>query len=277
MDKKYKLGLYEKALPQELNWNKKFSFARNSGFDFIEISIDESNEKLDRLNWNNNKIHQLSNIANLEEMKIGSICLSGHRKYPLGGDNQKKSLQIMEKAINFAFEAGIPIIQLAGYDIYYGESSKKTVKNFKKNLKISVDMAAQAGIILGFETMETSFMDTVEKSMKYIDMINSPYLGVYPDIGNLNNSSLIYNNSVVKDLEKGKGHLIALHIKETIPGKYREIPFNTGCVDFENILKKSWSLGIRRYVTELWHVGNSDWDEKNKEASALARTILDKQ
>ena len=63
-------------------------------------------------------------------------------------------------------------------------------------------------------------------------------------------------------MEKAKGHLIALHIKETVPGKYREIPFGTGLVDFKTILEKAWDLGIRRYVTELWYVGNPDWKEK---------------
>lgn len=46
-------------------------------------------------------------------------------------------------------------------------------------------MAAEKGIVLGFETMETPFMDTVEKAMRYVNLVSSPYLGVYPDIGNL--------------------------------------------------------------------------------------------
>ena len=50
------------------------------------------------------------------------MCLSGHRKYPLGSHDkeiQKKSLEIMKKAIDFAADLGIRIIQLAGYDVYY--------------------------------------------------------------------------------------------------------------------------------------------------------------
>lgn len=31
---------------------------------------------------------------------------------------------------------------------------------------------------LGFETMETPFMDTVEKAMHYVKLVDSPYLGV---------------------------------------------------------------------------------------------------
>lgn len=46
-------------------------------------------------------------------------------------------------------------------------------------------MAARKGILLGFETMETPFMDTVEKAMYYVKTIDNAYLGVYPDIGNL--------------------------------------------------------------------------------------------
>ncbi|MGD1817095.1 MAG: L-ribulose-5-phosphate 3-epimerase [Pleomorphochaeta sp.] len=276
MDRKYKLGLYEKSMPNEYGWDLKFSSARDSGFDYLELSIDESEEKLSRLDWSNEKIHQLANIADFESMKIGSICLSGHRKFPLGGDDENISLEIMKKAINFAFEAGIPIIQLAGYDVYYQKSSIETKKRFEKNLHCAVELAAQAGVILGFETMETPFMDTVEKAMLYVKKMKSAYLGVYPDIGNLNNAAIAYKQSVIADLEKAQGHLVALHIKETKPGKYREIPFGTGSVDFETILNKAWVLGVRRYVTELWYVGNDDWKLKNKEAAVLARNILDK-
>ena len=64
-------------------------------------------------------------------------------------------------------------------------------------------------------------------------------------------------------------------IKETMPGKYREVQFGTGVVDFERILKKLWQLGVRRYVTELWYTGNDDWKQAINEASSLARKILD--
>ena len=44
-------------------------------------------------------------------------------------------------------------------------------------------MAAKYGIVMGFETMETPFMDTVEKAMEYVRIVDSPYLQIYPDIG----------------------------------------------------------------------------------------------
>lgn len=100
------------------------------------------------------------------DVKIQSMCLSGHRKYPLGSKDEttiKRSLEIMEKAIIFAQDLGVRVIQLAGYDVYYDKSDSETVANFEKNLKIAVEMASQKGVVLAFETMETPFMNTVEK------------------------------------------------------------------------------------------------------------------
>ena len=49
MKKSYTLGLYEKAMPGTLSWREKLEAAREAGFDFVEISIDETDQKLARL------------------------------------------------------------------------------------------------------------------------------------------------------------------------------------------------------------------------------------
>jgi len=46
---KYTIGLYEKAMPGTLSWQEKLEAAKKAGFDYIEISIDETDEKLARL------------------------------------------------------------------------------------------------------------------------------------------------------------------------------------------------------------------------------------
>lgn len=261
---KYILGLYEKSMPNTLSWKEKLLCAKECGYDYIEISIDETDEKLSRLDMSKEERKELLDTMFECDMPISSMCLSGHRKYPLGSLNKEirdKGMEIMRKAIDLACDLGIRIIQIAGYDVYYEEGNEETKKYFENNLRKSVEMAAQKGVILAFETMETEFMNTVEKAMEYVKLIDSPYLKVYPDCGNVTNAALKYGTEAVDDFILGKGHIAAVHLKETIPGKFREIPFGTGHVNFEEIIAVSLDLGVRRFTTEFWYVNNDDWKD----------------
>ena len=276
LNREYRLGLYEKSMPSTLTWVEKLTIAKKSGFDYLEISIDESDAKLARLDQPTNEIKEAIQKTGVP---ISSMRLSGHRKYPLGSHDkeiQKKSLEIMKKAIDFAADLGVRIIQLAGYDVYYETGDLYTNHDFETNLKKCVEMAAEKGIVLGFETMETPFMDTVEKAMRYVNLVSSPYLGVYPDIGNLKNASLLYGVDVDEDLMCGKGHIFASHLKETVPGKYREIPFGTGHTEFVKNIKTLKRLGVRMFVGEFWYVNNEDWQDVVKDAGVFLRDKLDK-
>lgn len=278
--KNYAIGLYEKAIPKDMDWEGKLNCAKECGYDFLEISIDETEEKLSRLDWTKRQRMDMLQLMQKTGLPIRSMCLSGHRKYPFGSSDsliRKRSLEIMEKAIEFADDLGIRIIQLAGYDVYYEEGTVESERFFRENLAKASDMAATKGILLGFETMETEFMNTTRKAMHYVNIIDSPYLGVYPDSGNLTNAAHSYGSSVLEDMETGRGHLIAVHLKETVPGKFREIPFMTGHVDFEAVIGKAWELGVRRFVTEMWDVGKDTWKEDILFANKSMSRILEQQ
>ncbi len=260
--KTYQLGLYEKAIPDAVSCTDKLMLAKQQGYDYLEISIDESDAKLARLTYSPKQMQELLD-ASIQSIPMGSMCLSGHRRFPLGSEKTaQRSLDIMEQALHFAAFMGIPIIQLAGYDVYYEESTAKTRALFTENLHTCANLAAKYGIILAFETMETAFMNTVEKALEFVKIIDSPYLQIYPDLGNIVNAAYSENKDPAKDLLMGAGHIVAVHIKESLPGKFREIPYGTGHVDFPHLLDTCWNLGVRRYVTEFWHNSANDWKQQ---------------
>lgn len=280
MNKAYTLGLYEKSMPADLSWKVKLETAKKNGFDFVEISIDETDEKLKRLDMTKTERLEILSLMNAAELPIRTMCLSGHRKYPLGSSDKAvrdQGMEIMKKAIDLADDLGIRIIQLAGYDVYYETSTNETKKWFLDNLITATNMAAKAGVVMGFETMETEFMNTVKKAMEYVNKVSSIYLNVYPDIGNITNAAREYGTDVLADLESGKGHLVAMHLKETVPGVFREVPFGTGHVDFEAAIETAWSLGVRKYVTEFWYTGNKEWENDLAFANNMMSQILNKQ
>jgi L-ribulose-5-phosphate 3-epimerase len=275
----YYLGLYEKAMPNSLGIKEKLIEAKKAGFDFMEISIDETEERLCRLKWSKEKRYELVQAMEEVDMRIMTMCLSAHRKFPMGSEDEKIrsiSMEIMSDAIDFAVDIGVRVIQIAGYDEYYQPSNENTKRFFLESLKKSAQLAARKGVILAFETMETEFMNTVEKAMKCVKDINSPYLQVYPDLGNITNAAELYGRTVSEDLDMGKGHIAAMHLKETVPGKFREIPYGTGHVSFESAIRTVSEMGVNLYVGEFWYVGNDDWQYQLKYAKDFLKDKLEK-
>lgn len=274
----YLLGMYEKATPSDLTWEERLAVAGVSGFDFVEMSIDESDARLERLAWDAAERRALVELMGSTGVPIRSICLSAHRKYPLGARDpatRVRSLEIAQKAIELACDLGVRTIQLAGYDVYYEPGSDATRAWFTENLANVVNRAAREGVLMGFETMETPFMDTVGKAMEPVTHIGNPYLGVYPDIGNLTNASLLYGTAVADDIHYGAGHIIAAHCKETVAGAYREVAFGTGTTDYSGALGELVAQGVRRFVGEFWYTGADVWRDDVSFAASYLRKKID--
>jgi predicted hexulose-6-phosphate isomerase len=274
----YSLGLYEKAMPDGMSFREMLEMTARTGFDRLELSVDESDMRQARLDWQSGQVHDLKRQMDDSGVLIRTMCLSGHRKYPLGSHDpaiREKSLEIMRKAVNLAAELGIAIIQLAGYDVYYETGDADTRAWFAENLAISTEIAAKAGVLLGFETMETPFMDTVGKAMAYVDLVGSPYLGVYPDIGNLKNAAVLYGSDLIADIELGRGHTFAAHLKETVPGVYRNMVFGTGHTPYQECIQVLWSMGVRMFTGEFWYDGTSEIESSLLTSSKFLRNQIE--
>jgi L-ribulose-5-phosphate 3-epimerase len=74
-------------MPDNLSWLQKLEAAKESGFDFLEISIDESDYHLSRLEYTKQERLKILRATRDSGLYIDTMCLSGHRKFPLGSSN----------------------------------------------------------------------------------------------------------------------------------------------------------------------------------------------
>lgn len=273
------IGIYEKATPKNFTWRERLAFAKELGFDFVEMSVDESDSRLARLDWT--KKERLDIVQAIYEIgiRIPSICFSGHRRYPLGSNDPKTeatSLEMMKKCIELAQDLGIRTIQLAGYDVYYEEKSPETRARFIKNLRKACDWAEEAQVILAIEIMDDPFINSIEKYLAVEKEIDSPYLFVYPDTGNVS----AWHNDLWSEFYNGHKSIAALHLKDTYAvtenskGQFRDVPFGDGCVDWEAmfaILKKTNYNGP--FLIEMWSE-NCATVEDTKQAIQVAKDFL---
>lgn len=256
--RKHKLGIYEKALPKNISWQDRLSIAKACGFDFVEMSIDETDERLARLDWSEKERIQLVKTIVKTGVTIPSMCLSGHRRFPFGSHDdtiRQKAYEIMEKAIKLAVDLGIRTIQLAGYDVYYEEQDEGTVQRFQAGLEWATALAASNQVTLAVEIMDTKFMSSISLWKKWDEIIKSPWFTVYPDLGNLS----AWNDNVAEELKLGIDKISAIHLKdtykvtETCLGQFRDVPFGDGCVDFAACFKLLAELNYRgAFLIEMW-------------------------
>ena len=261
-----------------MSWQQMLTAAKAAGFDQLEISIDESDARLSRLDWTQKQRADLRQAMDLTGLPVRTMCLSGHRKYPFGSHDaatRQRSLDIMRKAVDLACDLGVRLIQLAGYDVYYETGDDQTRAWFVENLSRAVEYAARCGVVLGFETMETPFMDTITKGMAYVNALQSPYLGMYPDLGNLTNACALYHTDVEREIQAGAGHCFAMHLKETVEGVYRDMDFGTGRVDFVHGARQAMDIGVRLFTAECWHDGRQDWPQRLAQINVFLRNVLE--
>lgn len=271
------LGIYEKALPKDTTWLEKLTLAKELGFQFIEMSIDETNDRLARLSWTDEEIEKVYQAIRQTGIGINSICLSGHRRFPFGSsdkEKRQKALEIMSKAIDLAYKLGVRNIQLAGYDVYYEDKTVSSREYFVENLKEAIKMAASKQVMLSIEIMDDKFMNSITKFNQLKDEVPSPWLQVYPDIGNL---SAWPENDVSYELTQGISSITAIHLKDTLKvtkefsGKFKNVPFGEGDVDFLGSLKALKRLNYHgTFLIEMW----SETDEYPIDRIIEAKSFL---
>ncbi len=267
-----KLGIYEKALPYGTGWDEKLAIAERLGFQFAEISIDETDERLARLDWSLAERRAFNRTIIESPLTVPTMCLSGHRRFPLGSHDpeiRKQALSVMEKAIRFAVDSGIRTIQLAGYDVYYEDGDGDTRNWYLENMHKSLDMAAREQVMLAMEIMDHPFMNSILKFMNMKKILDSPWFTVYPDVGNLS----AWGNDVGEELTLSRNQIVALHLKETLAvtadhhGTFKEVPFGTGCVDFPGVFAKLKELGYAGpFLIEMWTERAADPEKEIREA-----------
>jgi L-ribulose-5-phosphate 3-epimerase len=252
------IGIYEKALPLHVDWHERLAKAKEVGFDFVEISVDESDERLSRLDWSARERANLRTAIADNGMPITTMCLSGHRRFPLGSADpatRQRAYDIMQKAVGFAVDVGVRIIQLAGYYVYYEPHTNDSLPRYQEGLAQGLEWASKAAVMLGLENVDGNDVDSVTQAMYFVDAFNSPWFQVYPDIGNLSEHRL----DVCAELELARGHMVGLHVKDAIPGEPRRVPFGEGTTPFVAAFRKLAEMKFSGPVLlEMWNDDSPD-------------------
>jgi predicted hexulose-6-phosphate isomerase len=248
----YRVGLYEKALPGAWDWDRRLSAAAEAGYRFVEISIDETDGRLARLDWTRGEMAAFRRAVEASGTPVLTMCLSGHRKYPLGSKNPataQRANEIMRKAIDFSVDAGVRIVQVAGYDAYYEPSDADTRARYIDALCQAAEWAGAAGVMLALENVDADVSASLVASMDVVRAVGSPWFQMYADMANV--AALGFDP--VEQLPLCGDSLVAIHVKDGRPNVVRGVPFGTGIVPFEAVFATLARMGFcGLFTVEMW-------------------------
>ena len=257
--RKFSLVLYEKALMPH-DWSKMFSDTAQLGFDGFEISVDETEERLSRLDWTEKDCLPVIRAAKENGVALQSLCFSGQRRFPMGssdGTVVEKSLSMMTKCIRLCQSLGVRVLQVAGYDVFYEQATPETYRRYIHNLAKMTRVAERHGVMLAIEPVEKGVL-SVQMALEIVREVNSPFLQIYPDVANMAALGIDY----FPQIEAGVGHIVQIHIRDALPDFFYGVDIGTGIVDFEKTFRLFEGLHLACPLTlEMWNLDNPRYME----------------
>lgn len=274
---RYSLGLYEKAVPDDLPLEEKFLVAKRTGYDFLEFCVDLNPEREARLDWSKEERRRLVNFFYDNDVRMTTLSLSVLRKTPLGmvdSAANDHAFAVLEKGVELAADLGAQIVLINGYDVFATPSTPETAARFAQNIPIAAGIAASRGVILAIENAERDFMDSVTKAAQWVDKVNSPYFRIYGDVGNIANATVQSGADPLADLEAGRGRIAAMHLKDSMPGEYRFTRYGEGQVDFARSVALIKDMDIRVFTAELFCQPQFGYEEEAARVNKFLRSFF---
>ena len=258
LDEGISLGIYEKALiGNDLatgdDWRRFLEQVPGAGFSFVDLSIDESPEREARLDWGPSQCRRVREAAEDVGTSIGGVCLSIHRRIAPGSADpqmRRRARRAMARGLEVCHDLGAPVLQVAGYYAYYEPTAAQAEHWYTQMLSDAVPLAARLGVVMGIENVDGEDVTSITKAVELVESVGSPYLQVYPDLGNIAEQGL----DPATELAAGRGHMVAMHSKDVRRGEPRRVDMGNGIVDWDQSFRlladQHWS---GRLMIEMWN------------------------
>ena len=219
------VGHLREGAPRGPLLDGRLAAAARAGYQFVEISIDESDDR--------------AGASGMAARRRGRSCTARSRTRPppstrcasaptastrwaaRPGPSAGGRWTIMRRAIDFAAEFGIRIVQVAGYDVSLRGIHRADPRPVPAKASCSPPSGrGNPASPSPLENVECPVVDSIEKGMRFVQAADTPWFQMYPDIGNLT----AMEKDVTRELLAGGRHVVGLHLKDTRIREFRRVP-----------------------------------------------------
>lgn len=294
-----KKGIHYWALPTEMTLSEKFAFARNCGFDGVELAILKEGEFSECLS--NSELRNIRNMADAEGIALPS--LTNTLSWTCSFSSERKEIRdraelVLRREIEIAGEMGIAaVLALPGFVsmgfnvnelhpatdtsditsyhpslevIRYDRAYERGVEAFRR----IADYAKSSGVTVCIENIWSNFLLSPLEMCRFIDDIGSGYVRAYLDVGNVRPFGI-----PAHWIEILGERIDRIHLKDYVDGEKVSLDRFTdlfeGDIDFRSVANAISYIGFDGWMTAELNVDTSDQERVARKASTDMDAILE--
>lgn len=174
------------AFPEDWSLEKIFTAARKAGFAGVEVALAESGEI--HLNATRDDIECIRTLAKKAGIELFSVATGLFWRYSLTSNNpdeREKAILIAKKQLDIAAwlecESVLMIPGMVTEAVSYDRAYKQAFDVISELEKY----ARERNVVIGLENVWNRFLLSPLEFKGFIDAINSPFVQVYFDVGNV--------------------------------------------------------------------------------------------
>ena len=181
-----KIGINRWTMPPEWSLAECFKAAKTAGFDSIEINIAETGELT--LTSTEAEVRRLADSARAAGITLSSLSSGLGWKYPLTAndpDVRRQGVEAVRTALKAArwldVDTVLCVPGIVSADVRYDVAYERAQSALRE---LAPEAEAQ-GVFIGVENVWNKFLLSPLEMARFVDEVNSPWVGVYFDSGNI--------------------------------------------------------------------------------------------
>lgn len=254
-------------LPRSVPYAERFTIARESGFDAIEMQTVTNPEEA----------AQIKEAATQTGLRIHSVMNSDHWRLPLSSGDPEVvagSVKGMETSLRNAALWGADAVLLVPAVVdpktSYKDAWTRSQAVIRERL---LPLARELKVVIAVEEVWNKFLLSPLEFARYVDEFDSPWLKAYFDVGNV--VFYAYPQDWIRTLG---ARTVKVHLKDFSldrqNGRFTWVNLGEGDIDWLEVRKALDEVKYSGYVTTELSVGKSDHRVYLKDLSARVDRFL---
>ncbi len=201
-----------------------------------------------------NEVKAMKDAAAKVGIEIESLICGKHWSHPLSDPDPKKVEECMENmrlTMRQTKELGGDMVLLVPAVVTPKVMYRDAYARSQQKIKELAPLAEELKITIAVENVWNKFLLSPLEFKRYIEEINSPYVKVWFDVGNVH--LFAYPQDWVRTLDK---LIVRVHIKDFDQGEKQWKPLREGTIDWPEVMKAFHEIGYSGYFTAEVDGGN---------------------